>query len=212
MVAISRSRHRPGCRNLHQGTAAVRIGHGHRNRSASEFGLEQSGAGNRARRRQPRPHAGRHLGQRCQPARLRRPQRALLGKAKDNNGSCAIGPFLRLFDGSFSIDDVRRATVDLRVEGTDGFVLRGTSSMDQITRDPLDLVAQAIGPTHQYPDGAMLFLGTLFAPTEDRDAAGAGFTHKQGDVVTISSRSLARWSTGSAAATTSSHGPSACAP
>ncbi|RQZ16680.1 fumarylacetoacetate hydrolase [Burkholderia sp. Bp9031] len=114
----------------------------------------------------------------------------LLGKAKDNNGSCAIGPFVRLFDESFSIDDVRRATVALRVGGEDGFVLHGTSSMDQITRDPLDLVAQAIGATHQYPDGAMLFLGTLFAPVEDRDTAGGGFTHKAGDIVTISSRLL----------------------
>jgi fumarylacetoacetate (FAA) hydrolase family protein len=114
----------------------------------------------------------------------------LLGKAKDNNGSCAIGPFLRLFDDSFSMDDVRRATVDLRVEGGDGFVLRGASSMDQITRDPLELVEQAIGPTHQYPDGFMLFLGTLFAPIEDRDTAGGGFTHKYGDIVHISSAKL----------------------
>jgi len=114
----------------------------------------------------------------------------LLGKAKDNNGSCAIGPFLRLFDETFSIDDVRHATVDLRVEGSDGFVLRGSSSMDQITRDPLELVSQTISSTHQYPDGALLFLGTLFAPIEDRDAAGAGFTHKLGDIVKISSRQL----------------------
>lgn len=114
----------------------------------------------------------------------------LLGKAKDNNGSCALGPFLRLFDDTFSLDDVRHATVHLRVEGSDGFVLRGTSSMDQITRDPLELVAQAIGPCHQYPDGLVLFLGTLFAPIEDRDAPGAGFTHKVGDVVHISSTKL----------------------
>lgn len=114
----------------------------------------------------------------------------LLGKAKDNNGSCAIGPFLRLFDQSLSLDDVRRATVDLRVDGLDGFVLSGTSSMDQITRDPLELAEQVMGATHQYPDGAMLFLGTLFAPVEDRDTAGGGFTHKDGDLVTISSRQL----------------------
>ncbi|WER45483.1 fumarylacetoacetate hydrolase family protein [Cupriavidus sp. WKF15] len=114
----------------------------------------------------------------------------LLGKAKDNNGSCAIGPLLRLFDESFSLDDVRRAKVDLRVDGQDGFVLSGASSMDQITRDPLDLVGQAMGPTHQYPDGFMLFLGTLFAPVEDRDAAGGGFTHKDGDIVRISSQLL----------------------
>lgn len=114
----------------------------------------------------------------------------LLGKAKDNNGSCALGPFLRLFDDTFSIEDVRRAKVDLHVEGTDGFVLRGASSMDQISRDPLELVAQAIGSTHQYPDGFVLFLGTLFAPIEDRDTPGGGFTHKLGDVVRISSAKL----------------------
>ena len=114
----------------------------------------------------------------------------LLSKAKDNNGSCAIGPFLRLFDESFSIDDVRVAKLDLRVDGPEGFVLRGNSSMDQITRDPLDLVAQAIGATHQYPDGLVLFLGTLFAPIEDRDTPGGGFTHKLGDTVAISSNKL----------------------
>ncbi|MEM5434644.1 fumarylacetoacetate hydrolase family protein [Paraburkholderia diazotrophica] len=114
----------------------------------------------------------------------------LLGKAKDNNGSTAIGPFLRLFDESFSIDHVRQAEIGLRVEGEDGFVLVGTSSMNQITRDPLDLVAQTIGAIHQYPDGAMLFLGTLFAPVEDRDAPGGGFTHKEGDIVRIATPSL----------------------
>ena len=114
----------------------------------------------------------------------------LLSKAKDNNASCALGPFLRLFDDTFSIDDVRAAKLDLRVDGPEGFVLRGSSSMDQITRDPLDLAAQAIGATHQYPDGLVLFLGTLFAPIEDRDAPGGGFTHKLGDMVTISSDKL----------------------
>jgi fumarylacetoacetate (FAA) hydrolase family protein len=114
----------------------------------------------------------------------------LLGKAKDNNASCAIGPFIRLFDGSFGFDNVRRAELDLRVEGTDGFVLKGHSSMKEISRDPLDLVSQAIGRHHQYPDGFVLFLGTLFAPVEDRDAPGQGFTHKPGDVVTISSSEL----------------------
>ena len=114
----------------------------------------------------------------------------LLGKAKDNNASCAIGPFIRLFDRSYSLDDVRRAELDLRVEGSDGFVLRGTSSMREISRDPLDLVAQTLGRHHQYPDGLVLFLGTLFAPVEDRDAKGQGFTHKIGDVVTISNKHL----------------------
>jgi fumarylacetoacetate (FAA) hydrolase family protein len=114
----------------------------------------------------------------------------LLSKAKDNNASCAIGPFIRLFDDSFAIDDVRRSVVELRVEGEDGYVLNGSSSMDQISRDPLDLVGQAINRNHQYPDGFLLFLGTLFAPTEDRDTAGSGFTHKLGDKVSIRSDQL----------------------
>lgn len=110
----------------------------------------------------------------------------LLGKAKDNNASCAIGPMIRLFDADYTLDHVRRAELTLRVEGQDGFVLDGASSMSQISRDPADLVAQMLGRHHQYPDGAMLFLGTLFAPTQDRDAPGQGFTHHPGDVVTIS--------------------------
>lgn len=114
----------------------------------------------------------------------------LLGKAKDNNASCAIGPFIRLFDDSYGIDDVRRAELALRVEGEDGFVLDGTSSMKEISRDPLNLVSQTTGPHHQYPDGFVLFLGTLFAPVKDRDVAGQGFTHKTGDVVTISNPEL----------------------
>ena len=114
----------------------------------------------------------------------------LLGKAKDNNASCAIGPFIRLFDETYSMEDVRRCTVQLEVQGQDGFVLRGDSSMAQISRDPLDLVQQTIGKHHQYPDGFMLFLGTMFAPTQDRDHPGGGFTHKPGDVVRISSAKL----------------------
>ncbi len=111
----------------------------------------------------------------------------LLSKAKDNNASCAIGPFLRLFDAGFSLDDVRRCTVHLEVTGSDGFVMHGDSSMSQISRDPLDLVEQTVGSNHQYPDGFVLFLGTMFAPTQDRGARGSGFTHKLGDVVRISS-------------------------
>jgi fumarylacetoacetate (FAA) hydrolase family protein len=114
----------------------------------------------------------------------------LLGKAKDNNASCSIGPFIRLFDGEYGIDDIRNAELDLRVEGEDGFVLDGHSSMKEISRDPLDLVSQTRGRHHQYPDGFMLFMGTLFAPTQDRDVAGEGFTHKIGDVVTISNPQL----------------------
>ncbi len=114
----------------------------------------------------------------------------LLGKAKDNNASCSIGPFIRLFDQSFTLDDVRKAELDLKVTGEDGFVLHGKSSMSKISRDPADLVKQTCGAHHQYPDGFMLFLGTLFAPTQDRDAKNQGFTHKVGDIVEISSAGL----------------------
>jgi fumarylacetoacetate (FAA) hydrolase family protein len=115
----------------------------------------------------------------------------LLGKAKDNNASCALGAFVRLFDDAFTIDDVRRAQVTLRIEGTDGYVLDGVSSMDQISRDPLELVRQTLSE-HQYPDGFVLFLGTLFAPTKDRDEPGRGFTHKVGDTVSIATPGLGR--------------------
>ncbi|GLH81071.1 fumarylacetoacetate hydrolase [Bradyrhizobium sp. SSBR45G] len=116
----------------------------------------------------------------------------LLSKAKDNNASCAIGPLLRLFDKSFSLDDVRKMEVALTVTGSDGFVLDGHSSISKISRDPTDLVAQTIGAVHQYPDGFALFLGTMFAPVKDRDAPGQGFTHKRDDIVTISAPQLGR--------------------
>ncbi|WP_170424031.1 fumarylacetoacetate hydrolase family protein [Ruegeria arenilitoris] len=114
----------------------------------------------------------------------------LLGKAKDNNASCAIGPMLRLFDDSFGLDDVRKAELTLKVTGEEGFELHGTSSMAEISRDPVDLVGQARGAHHQYPDGFFLMLGTLFAPTQDRDTPGGGFTHKMGDLVEISNPML----------------------
>ncbi|MEU9393236.1 fumarylacetoacetate hydrolase family protein [Streptomyces sp. NPDC048324] len=114
----------------------------------------------------------------------------LLSRAKDNNASCAIGPFVRLLDDDFDLDTVRALDVDLRVDGTDGYVLNGSSSMREISRDVLDLVAATHGPHHQYPDGFALFTGTLFAPTEDRQAPGAGFTHEYGDIVRISSPRL----------------------
>jgi fumarylacetoacetate (FAA) hydrolase family protein len=114
----------------------------------------------------------------------------LLSKAKDNNASCSIGPFIRLFDETFSMDDVRNCVVDLQVKGEDGYVMKGSSSMSQISRDPEDIAAQTLNANHQYPDGFLLYLGTLFAPTEDRDHVGGGFTHKLGDQVSISSRLL----------------------
>ncbi len=114
----------------------------------------------------------------------------LLGKAKDNNAACAMGPFIRLIDEGFTIDAIRGLVVTLKVEGTDGFVLEGSSSMREISRDIEDLVGQLIGGTHQYPDGAALFCGTMFAPVEDRDAPGHGFTHRLGDIVTIAAPEL----------------------
>ena len=114
----------------------------------------------------------------------------LLGRAKDNNGSCAVGPFIRLLDGKFGADDLRRLRIEVQVRGNDGFEVKGGYGLTQISRDPLDLAAQAVNRNHQYPDGLVLFLGTAFAPTQDRGEAGRGFTHKLGDVVTIRSPSL----------------------
>ncbi len=114
----------------------------------------------------------------------------LLGKAKDNNASCAIGPFIRLFNANYSIDNVRSADLSMSVRGPEGFVMQGSSSLSQISRDPLDLAAQAIGPYHQYPDGLVLFLGTMFAPTQDRHGPGQGFTHVVGDTVAITTPQL----------------------
>ncbi|HWQ39553.1 MAG TPA: fumarylacetoacetate hydrolase family protein [Burkholderiales bacterium] len=114
----------------------------------------------------------------------------LLGKAKDNNASCAIGPFIRLFDSKYAMDDLRATRIEIEVSGTDGYRLQGTSDLKRISRDPLELVAQAINRMHQYPDGLMLFLGTQFAPIQDRHEPGKGFTHRLGDVVTIRAERL----------------------
>ena len=116
----------------------------------------------------------------------------LLSKAKDNNASCGVGPFIRLFDDTYSLDDLRKCDLSMEVTGEDGYVLQGASSMSQISRDPADIVEQTIGRVHQYPDGFVLMLGTMFAPTEDRDTPGEGFTHKIGDIVSISTPSLGR--------------------
>jgi len=116
----------------------------------------------------------------------------LLSKAKDNNASCAIGPFIRLFDGTFGLDDVKSCEISLSVKGGEGFEMTGVSPMKAISRTPEDLVSQLLNDNHQYPDGAVLFLGTMFAPTKDRRGAGLGFTHEIGDVVEISSPRLGR--------------------
>lgn len=116
----------------------------------------------------------------------------LVPRAKDNNASCSIGPFIRLFDKHFALDDVRHAEVAVEIAGTDSFVLNGNSSMTKISRDPADLVKTAMDASHQYPDGFVLMLGTMFVPVKDRNAAGKGFTHKTGDVVTISTPLLGK--------------------
>ena len=142
------------------------------------------------------PQAGATLGNDVNLRDIEGRSALLLGKAKDNNASCAIGPFIRLFDGQhFTIDSVRQAEVGLLIEGEDaprgdGFVLEGVSRMSEISRDPLDLVAQTCGLHHQYADGFMLFLGTMFSPIQDRGAKGGGFTHHLGDRVTIRSPQL----------------------
>lgn len=118
----------------------------------------------------------------------------LLGKAKDNNASASLGPFIRLFDANFSLDDIRNAEIRLTVDGPEGYRLDGASAMNMISRDPADLMSATIGKDHQYPDGLVLYLGTMFAPIEDRDVVGEGFTHKVGDIVTIASPTLGRLS------------------
>jgi len=114
----------------------------------------------------------------------------LLGKAKDNNASASLGPFIRLFDGTFTIETVKAADIALSVTGEDGFELTGVSNMSQISRSPEAIVGATIGRHHQYPDGLVVYLGTMFAPVKDRGGAGKGFTHKLGDVVSISTPSL----------------------
>ena len=114
----------------------------------------------------------------------------LLPRAKDNNASCAIGPWIRLFDETYGLDDAANATIELTVSGTDDFALEAHAHVSEISRSIPELVSQLIGPHHQYPDGAALFLGTPFAPVMDRDSLGAGFTHHVGDVATIATASI----------------------
>ncbi len=116
----------------------------------------------------------------------------LLSKAKDNNASAAVGPFIRFLDAGFGLDDIRSITVSLTVAGTDNFRLEGSSSMTRIARDITDLAGQMVNAHHRFPDGAVLFCGTMFAPIDDRDAPGKGFTHKTGDIVTIATPKLGR--------------------
>ena len=114
----------------------------------------------------------------------------LLGKAKDNNAQCALGPFIRVFDTAVTLDTLAEETIHLEVVGDDGFVMTGTNSVSHISRPLRQLVDQTVGLHHQYPDGLVLFTGTLFAPTQDRDTPGSGFTHKPSDRVSIWSTHL----------------------
>jgi fumarylacetoacetate (FAA) hydrolase family protein len=116
----------------------------------------------------------------------------LLGKAKDNNASCALGPFIRLFDAAFTLQSLNDIKVSLLVEGEDGFRMTGESAMAAISRSPQNLACQLLNRNHQYPDGAVLFLGTMFAPVKDRRGAGQGFTHEVGDRVEIAAPALGR--------------------
>ncbi len=114
----------------------------------------------------------------------------LLGRAKDNNASCAVGPLVRLLDDSFGVDDVGALDVRLRIEGDDGFVLDSVGSMNDISRPVTELVRHVVGAHHRYPDGFVLFTGTPFAPTQDRGEPDGGFTHHWDDVVRISNERL----------------------
>ena len=176
VVAVPRGRHRPRRRGLHQGPAAVRGRLGRRGRPPPGLELEQPRARGRARRRQPRPHrAARRSATTSTCATSRAARALLLGKAKDNNASCAIGPFIRLFDDGFSLDDVRAAELTLTVDGRGRLPPGGPlSSMREISRDPPTSSRRRIGRHHQYPDGFMLFLGTMFAPIAGPRRPGPG--------------------------------------
>jgi fumarylacetoacetate (FAA) hydrolase family protein len=184
------SRHRPGCGDLHQGARPVLRRHGVEGRRASDELLVEPGAGSGDGGEWPRQDRWRDARQRREPARRGRAQRALLGRAKDNNASSALGPMIRLFDAGFTLEDVRRAELRVTITGRDGFELDERGPVGAIARDPADVVGQMIGAHHQYPDGAVLFLGTPFSPIKDRGAPGMGFTHKSDDVVRISSPRL----------------------
>ena len=187
VVAVPRGGHRTRPGDLHQGTGAVRRRRGCPHRRAGPLGLEQPRARGGAGRRPDGRAVGATLGNDVNLRDFEGRSALLLGEAKDNNASCAIGPLIRLFDDAFTLDDVAAADVSLRIEGADdGFELTATSSMSQMSRTLPELLAHTRGAHHQYPDGFALFTGTMFAPTKDRDAPGMGFTHHEGDVVTIS--------------------------
>ena len=185
MVAISRGRDRARRGDLHQVADPLERRLGRRDRRALRFrsGTIPSPRWCWSSTANGRPR-GAALGNDVNLRDFEGRSALLLGKAKDNNASCAIGPFIRLFDDGFTMDDVRTAELELVIDGPEGYRLTGASSMREISRDPEELVRQARSE-HHYPDGFALFLGTLFAPVQDRDEPGRGFTHKLGDLVRI---------------------------
>ena len=162
------------------------VGHGERVGVRARLAVEQPRARGGADRRPAGRIVGATLGNDVNLRDIEGRSALLLPAAKDNNASCALGPSIRLFEPGFTLDDLLMTDVELEVVGREGFRTRGSNRLSRISRDPRSLVAQAIGETHQYPDGLALFLGTMFVPTDDRDGAGSGFTHHAGDLVRIS--------------------------
>jgi hypothetical protein len=174
--------------------------------------LEQPGARDRPGRQQPRPGAGASWATTSTCA-TSKGERAVVGQGQGQQRFLRHRPLHPPVRRGFTLDTVCQAEVSLLIEGADdGFVLEGASFMREISRDPLDLVRQTAGAHHQYPDGFMLFLGTMFSPVKDRGAQGGGFTHHLGDRVTIASAALGALVNKCSAAMRSRPGPLACAP
>jgi len=114
----------------------------------------------------------------------------LLGRAKDQNATCAVGPFIRLFDQTFSLPNVQGMNLTYAFEGADDAVFTDTGSMDQIGRGLITLARQVVNEHHGYPDGVALFTGCMFKAPSSRGASDTPFTHQVGDVVIIKASPL----------------------